>query len=65
MMKRNFLCALVSLLLSAVLAQRQQLTIQTENGKQAVLARGDIVSLPHTKVVTHGSDTPATAKRVA
>ena len=44
------------LLLSAALAQCQQLTIQTEGGKQTVLARSDIESLPHVKVATHASE---------
>ena len=50
---------LISLLLSAALAQGQQLTIQTENGKQTVLTRSDVESLPHVKVTTHGSETSA------
>ena len=54
-MKKSLLPALISLLLSAVLAQCQQLTIQTENGKQTVLTRSDVESLPHVKVTTHAT----------
>ena len=54
MKNRPFPHALLVLLLSAALAQCQQLTIQTESGKQTVLARSDIESLPHVKVETHG-----------
>ena len=56
---------LISLLLSAALAQCQQLTIQTENGKQTVLRRSDVESLPHVKVTTHGSETSTTFEEVA
>jgi len=56
MKNRPFTHALLVLLLSAALAQCQQLTIQTEGGKQTVLARSDIESLPHVKVATHASE---------
>jgi len=56
MKNRPFPHVLLVLLLSAALAQCQQLTIQTGAGKQTVLARSDIESLPHVKVVTHGAD---------
>jgi len=56
--------ALVGLLLSAALAQCQQLTIQTAGGKQTVWARSDIESLPHVKVTTHASETSATFEGV-
>jgi hypothetical protein len=59
MKKRLLICASVVLLLSAALAQCQQLTIQTENGKQTVLTRSAIEFLPHVKVTTHGSETSA------
>ena len=59
MKKRLILSAFTSLLLSVALAECQQLTIQTENGKQTVLTRSDIESLPHIKVTTHGADTAA------
>ena len=48
---------LICLLLSAEVGQCQQLTIQTEGGKQTVLVRSDIDSLPHVTVTTHDSDT--------
>lgn len=59
------LLALISLLVSAALAQGQQLTIQTEDGKQTVLKRSDIESLPQVEVTTHGSETSATFEGVA
>jgi hypothetical protein len=65
MKKRLLICASVVLLLSAALAQCQQLTIQTENGKQTVLTRSAIESLPHVKVTTHGSETSAMFEGVA
>src|SRR5580700_2269338 len=65
MKKRLLLRALISVLLSAALAQCQELTIQTENGKQTVLTRSDVESLPHVKVTTHGSETSATFEGVA
>jgi hypothetical protein len=45
------------LLLSSVPAQCQQLTVQTESGKQVILNRADLESLPHVKVsaVEHSS----------
>ena len=65
MKKCLLLFTLISLPLSAALAQCQQLTIQTENGKQTVLTRSDVESLPHVKVTTHGSETSATFEGVA
>src|ERR1700722_20897717 len=59
MKKPPFPRVLFVLLLSAALAQCQQLTIQTEGGKQTVLARSDIESLPHVKVATHASENHA------
>jgi hypothetical protein len=61
-MKRHLL---IGLLLSAALAYCQQLAIQKEDGKQTVLARSDIESLPHVKVTTHDSDAPTTFEGVA
>lgn len=58
-------CLLFTLLLTAALAQAQQLTIQAENGKQIVLERADIESLPHVKLTTHGSEMSATFEGVA
>jgi len=60
-----FYFALIALMLDAALAQCQQLTIQTEGGKQTVLARSDIESLPHVKVATHGAENNATFEGVA
>jgi hypothetical protein len=65
MKNRPFPHVLLVLLLSAALAQCQQLTIQTEDGKQTVLARSDIESLPHVKVATHGAENKATFEGVA
>ena len=65
MKNRPFPHVLLVLLLSAALAQCQQLTIQTEGGKQTVLARSDIESLPHVKVATHGAENSATFEGVA
>jgi hypothetical protein len=65
MKKRLLFRSLICLLLSAPLAQCQQLTIPTESGKQTVLTRSDIESLPHVKVATHGSEISATFEGVA
>ena len=65
MKKALFPYVLVSLWLTAAVAQCQQLTIQTESGKQTVLTRSDIESLPHVKVTTHGSETSTTFEGVA
>ncbi len=65
MKNRPFRRVLLVLLLGAALAQCRQLTIQTEGGKQTVLARSDIESLPHVKVATHGSENNATFEGVA
>jgi hypothetical protein len=64
MKKRTFPLVLIVLLLGVALAQCQQLTIQTEGGKQTVLARPDIESLPHVKVTTHGAENDATFEGV-
>jgi hypothetical protein len=45
------------LLLGSALLQCQQLTIQTETGKQTVLTRSDIEALLRTNVTTSASDT--------
>ena len=65
MKKRRLLQIWIGLLLSAAFGQCQQLTIETEGGKQTVLARSDIESLPHVKVTTHDSDKPVTFEGVA
>jgi hypothetical protein len=64
-MKNRPFSLVLFVLLGAALAQCQQLTIQTEAGKQTVLARSEIESLPHVKVVTHGSGNNATFEGVA
>ena len=64
MKNRPFPHVVIVLLLGAALAQCQQLTIQTEGGKQTVLARSDIESLPHVKVTTR-SETSATFEGIA
>jgi hypothetical protein len=63
-MRKRLSHLLIGLVLSAALAQCQQLTIQTEGGKETVLAKSDIESLPHVKVTTHGSETSATFEGV-
>jgi hypothetical protein len=57
--------ALMALLLDAALVQCQQLTIQPKAGKQTVLSKADIDSLPHVKVTTHAADASATFEGVA
>jgi hypothetical protein len=42
-------------MMQAVLCASQQLTIQTETGKQTLLARADIEALPHVKVTPAAS----------
>lgn len=63
-MRKRLSHLLIGLALGAALAQCQQLTIQTQGGKQIVLAKSDIESLPHVKVTTHDSDTSATFEGV-
>ncbi len=65
MKKPLFFCAaLVALLLDAALIECQQLTIQTETGKQTVLSRADIEALPRTKVTTHSAEASSTFEGV-
>ena len=60
-MKPRFLFVLLlGFALNSALLQCQQLTIETETGKQTVLTRSDIEALPHTNVTTGESDTSAT-----
>ena len=59
-----FSAALVILMLYAVLVECQQLTIETETGRQTVLAKADLESLPHMKVTTGGSDARTTFEGV-
>jgi hypothetical protein len=65
MKRRFFLYGLIGLLLSAAGAQCQQLTIETEAGKQTVLSRSDIESLPHVKVTARESEKPVAFEGVA
>ena|ERR1700674_2270167 len=66
MRHRPFLSAmLLALMLPVALAHSQQLTIQTENGKQTVLVRSDIEALPHIKVTTSASGASATFEGAA
>lgn len=55
MKKRLFPHLLIGLVLSAALAQSQQLAIETQGGKQIVLAKSDIESLPHVRLTIPGS----------
>jgi len=66
MRKYRFFCVcfpLVALTLVSVQAQSQQLTVQTEAGKQTVLSRADLEGMPHVKVTT--SQNPTTFEGVA
>ena len=49
------LAAPIPILLCSAFLQAQQLTIQTEDGKQTVLQRADIEALPHTKAPGRGA----------
>ena len=62
MMKKllSVFAALLTLTLHAALIQAQQLTIQTETGKQVTLGRADIEALPRVKVTVGSSDTSTT-----
>jgi hypothetical protein len=55
---------LLALTLQAGIARCQQLTVQTESGKQAVFGRSDIEALPRVKVRTAGSSAPVTFEGV-
>jgi len=68
MRNRRFLSAVLfvlALTLQTTLALSQKLTVQTEGGKQTVLARADIEALPHVKVTTTASGVSATFEGVA
>jgi hypothetical protein len=59
--RKSLLCAsLIAVTLSARIVHCQQLTIQTEDGKQTVLSRADVEALPHLNVVT---DAPGTSTK--
>ena len=51
-MKRqfSFSALLLALVFSSAILQSQQLTIQTDSGKQVLLSRTDLEALPHVKV---------------
>ena len=53
--RQLFPAVLIALMMQAVVCASQQLTIQTEAGKQTLLARADIEALPHVKVTTGAS----------
>jgi hypothetical protein len=57
------LVVLLAFMLQSGPALSQQLTIQSETGKQIVLTRADIESLPRVRITTT-SDTPATFEGV-
>jgi hypothetical protein len=47
----------IAFALVSVLAQSQQLTVQTEAGKQTVLSRADLEDMPHVKVTISQNST--------
>jgi hypothetical protein len=56
----TFTLLLVAVMLDAASVQCQSSTIQTETGKQTVLARADLEALPHSRVTTGAPDSPVT-----
>jgi hypothetical protein len=62
---KNFLirALLAALILSTTLIHCQELTVQTESGKQTVLSRADIEALPHINV--RAGDPPGTFATVS
>jgi hypothetical protein len=64
-MRQRRWAPLIALLLSAAVAQCQQLTIAAEDGKQTMLSKSDIESLPHIKVTTQEPDKSVTFEGVA
>jgi len=66
MRNRLFFPALLfTLILQAGLVRSQQLTVQTETGKQTQLTRADIEALPHIKVTSAASGASAMFEGVA
>jgi hypothetical protein len=66
-MRRAFLLLglLLTLALSSVALESQQLTVQTDSGKQVVLSRADLEALPHVKVtVSKHSSAPVSLEGV-
>ncbi len=65
-MRKLFVLPILLLtVLHAGWARSQQLAVQNENGKQAVLTRADIEALPHIKVSGNASGGSATFEGVA
>jgi len=66
-MRRLFLLSalLLALALSSLALESQQLTVQTDSGKQVVLSRADLEALPHVKVtVSEHSSAPVNLEGV-
>jgi len=66
-MRRLFLLSalLLALASSSVALESQQLTVQTDSGKQVVLSRADLEALPHLKVtVSEHSSAPVNLEGV-
>jgi hypothetical protein len=55
-----FASVLIALILDTATVLCQQVTIQTDNGKQTVLSRADIEALPHTDVNTSAAGVQST-----
>ena len=56
---------IIALMLDAAVLQCQQLSVQTQAGKQSVLGRSDIEALPRIKVTTSASGTSSTFEGVS
>ncbi|MGA7631052.1 MAG: molybdopterin-dependent oxidoreductase [Terriglobales bacterium] len=63
--RRFYPAVLLAVMVLPVLASGQQLTIQDESGKQTILARADLEALPHVKITTGSSSSPATFEGVS
>jgi hypothetical protein len=63
--RQVFLVVLLGLWWQAVLASCQQITVQTEDGKQTVLTRADIEALPRVKVTAGAAGPSATLEGVS
>ena len=63
--RQVFLVVLLGLWWQAVLASCQQITVQTEDGKQTVLTRADIEALPRVKVTPGAAGPSATFEGVS
>jgi hypothetical protein len=57
MRKRSFF-VLLALVFSSLAVQCQQLTVQSEAGKQVILNRSDLEALPHVKVIAQSMGHP-------